>query len=63
MQIKIRTNMLEVRNNYKAKYSKNKQDLGSKAPSDKDLLCPLCNKHLDNEENTVNATCFLLSFC
>ena len=44
--------MLEVRNNYKGNYLKNKQDQGSTAPSDfKHLQCPLCNKHLDNEEN------------
>ena len=51
---KIRTNMLEVRNNYKRKYSKNKQDQGSKSPSDNELLCPLCSKHLDNEENILH---------
>ena len=49
---KIRTNMLEVRMNYKGNYLKNKQDQGSTAPSEFELLqCPLCNKHLDNEEN------------
>ena len=49
---KIRTNMLEVRINYKGNYLKNKQDQVSTAPSDfEHLQCPLCNKHLDNEEN------------
>ena len=37
--------MLEVRNNYKAKYSKSAQNLQEK------LSCPLCSEHLDNEEN------------
>ena len=42
---KIRTNMLEVKKNYKRKGSKNEQ------VSNEDITCPLCKKHIDSEEN------------
>ena len=47
---KIRTNMLEVKKNYKIKYSKDKHD-----PNDTpdDYLCPLGDPHVDNEENIL----------
>ena len=56
---KIRTNMLEVRNNYKTKNKYSSQndndddkDNGNKDYDD-DILCPLCKKHLDSEENIL----------
>ena len=36
---KIRTNILEVRKNYKQ--------------ASNDILCPLCEKHIDSEENIL----------
>ena len=44
---KIRTNMLEVKINYKRKFSQAEQI------SNNDLLCPLGDNHLDSEENIL----------
>ena len=45
---KVRTEMIEVRQNYKNKYIKksNEPDINEEA-----LLCPLCHDHVDNVEN------------
>ena len=47
---KIRTNMLDVKNNYRQKYSKNDK------VSDEILLCQLSENHVDSEENIFQCT-------
>ena len=42
--------MLDVRNNYKNNYKQAKQ---AEANSSDDILCPLCFKHIDTEENIL----------
>ena len=43
---KLRTNMVDFKANFKNKYDKNEV-------SNEQLLCPLCNNHIDNEENLL----------
>lgn len=43
---KLRTNMLDFRVNFKNKYDKTEE-------SNEQLQCPLCNSHIDNEENLL----------
>ena len=47
---RIRTNMLKVHSNYKNNYKIAKQ---SEANSRDEILCPLCFKHIDTEENIL----------
>ena len=50
---KVRTEMIEVKQNYKNKYIKksNKSEVNEKA-----LLCPLCQDHVDNVENVFQCS-------
>ena len=45
---KVRSRMLLVKHNYKENYRRNG------IIEEKSLLCPLCKKHSDNQENLVN---------
>ena len=46
---KLRTNMLDFKVNFKNKYDKTED-------SNEQLLCPLCNVHIDDEENLLLCT-------
>ena len=50
---KIRTGMLDVRENFKNKYTnKNESDESNKEA----LLCQLCKNHVDNSENILKCS-------
>ena len=50
---KIRTEMIDVRENYKNKYVKKQNDAKS---NEKALLCQLCKNHADSAENVFKCS-------
>ena len=50
---KVRTEMIEVKQNYKNKYTKKSNE---PLENEEALLCPLCHDHVDNAENVFKCS-------